>query len=42
LALGAVPDRTVDWQALSDPANYLGETKQMIDAVLERAHKLSC
>jgi 3-carboxy-cis,cis-muconate cycloisomerase len=36
----AVPDGTVDWQVLSDPANYLGETETIIDRVLERANKL--
>ena len=36
----AVPDGTVDWQALSDPANYLGETDKIIDSVLDCANKL--
>jgi 3-carboxy-cis,cis-muconate cycloisomerase len=30
----------VDWQALADPANYLGETEKIIDEVLERANQL--
>jgi 3-carboxy-cis,cis-muconate cycloisomerase len=30
----------VDWQALADPANYLGETEKIIDGVLERANQL--
>jgi 3-carboxy-cis,cis-muconate cycloisomerase len=41
LAEDAVPDGSIDWQALSDPANYLGETQQLIDGVLESANKLS-
>jgi 3-carboxy-cis,cis-muconate cycloisomerase len=36
----AVPDGTVDWQALADPANYLGETEKIIDGVLQRANQL--
>jgi 3-carboxy-cis,cis-muconate cycloisomerase len=36
----AVPNGTVDWQALADPANYLGETEKIIDGVLERANQL--
>jgi 3-carboxy-cis,cis-muconate cycloisomerase len=30
----------VDWQAMADPANYLGETEKIIDGVLERANQL--
>jgi 3-carboxy-cis,cis-muconate cycloisomerase len=30
----------VDWQALADPANYLGETEKIIDGILERANEL--
>jgi 3-carboxy-cis,cis-muconate cycloisomerase len=37
----AVPDAGIDWEALSDPGNYLGETQHMIDRVLENANKLS-
>jgi 3-carboxy-cis,cis-muconate cycloisomerase len=36
----AVPDGTVDWRALADPANYLGEAEKIIDRVLERANEL--
>jgi 3-carboxy-cis,cis-muconate cycloisomerase len=36
----AVPDGTVDWQALSDPANYLGETDRIIDRILDNANEL--
>jgi 3-carboxy-cis,cis-muconate cycloisomerase len=36
----AVPDGTVDWQALADPANYLGQAEKIIDRVLERANEL--
>jgi 3-carboxy-cis,cis-muconate cycloisomerase len=36
----AVPDGTVDWQALADPANYLGEAEKIIDRVLDRANEL--
>jgi 3-carboxy-cis,cis-muconate cycloisomerase len=36
----AVADGTVDWQALADPANYLGETAKIIDSVLDRANEL--
>jgi 3-carboxy-cis,cis-muconate cycloisomerase len=38
--LATVPDGTVDWKALADPANYLGETEKIIDRVLERANEL--
>ncbi len=36
----AVPDGTVDWQELADPANYLGEAEKIIDRVLDRANEL--
>ncbi|HEX7227955.1 MAG TPA: 3-carboxy-cis,cis-muconate cycloisomerase [Candidatus Binatia bacterium] len=36
----AVPDGTVDWQELANPANYLGEADKIIDGVLERANEL--
>ena len=36
----AVPDGTVDWQELADPANYLGEADEIIAGVLERANQL--
>jgi 3-carboxy-cis,cis-muconate cycloisomerase len=38
--LATLPDGTVDWQALSDPANYLGETDRIIASVLDRANEL--
>jgi 3-carboxy-cis,cis-muconate cycloisomerase len=34
-------DSAVDWQALSKPENYIGESNKIIDRVLERANKLS-
>lgn len=40
LAGGAVPDGSVDWQALAAPENYLGETDKIIDAVLQQAKKV--
>jgi 3-carboxy-cis,cis-muconate cycloisomerase len=36
----AVPDGTVDWQELADPANYLGEAEKIIDRVLNCANEL--
>ena len=36
----SVPDGTVDWQELADPANYLGEAEKIIDRVLDRANEL--
>jgi 3-carboxy-cis,cis-muconate cycloisomerase len=41
LAGQAVKKGEVDWQALAKSENYLGETQKMIDAVLQRARKLS-
>jgi 3-carboxy-cis,cis-muconate cycloisomerase len=38
--LATVPDGTLDWEALANPANYLGETEKIIDGVLERANQL--
>ncbi|MGH7844308.1 MAG: 3-carboxy-cis,cis-muconate cycloisomerase [Candidatus Binatia bacterium] len=32
-----IPDGSIDWKRLADPANYLGETQRMIDRVLQRA-----
>ena len=34
------PSATIDWEALAKPENYLGETNEIIDAVLERARRL--
>lgn len=36
-----VPEKAIDWTALAEPANYLGETQRMIDRVLEEAKKLT-
>lgn len=41
LARGEGVDGAVDWQALSKPENYLGESNKMIDRVLEQARKIS-
>jgi len=35
-----VPVDAVDWDALANPANYLGEAKKIIDRVLQRAKNL--
>ena len=35
-----LPEGTLDWEALSNPANYLGETEKIIDGVLQRAKEL--
>ena len=40
LTAGALPDRAVDWQSLSAPENYLGDTQKIINRVLESANKL--
>ena len=37
---GTVAAGSVDWEALSNPANYLGETEKIIDGVLQRAKEL--
>ena len=39
LAGDAVKPGAVDWQALADPANYLGETDRIIERVLAQAKK---
>jgi 3-carboxy-cis,cis-muconate cycloisomerase len=36
LAGDAVPNGAVDWKALAEPANYLGDAQRMIDRVLGR------
>lgn len=41
LAGATIKPGAVDWRALADPANYLGEANQMIDRVLLEAEKLS-
>jgi 3-carboxy-cis,cis-muconate cycloisomerase len=40
LAGGSVTNGGIDWQALADPKNYLGETKKFISEVLQRAKKV--
>lgn len=35
------PDAGIDWNALADPGNYLGETQRIIDRVLGAAKKLA-
>jgi 3-carboxy-cis,cis-muconate cycloisomerase len=40
LAGATAATEAVDWQALAEPENYLGATKAIIDAVLQRARKL--
>jgi 3-carboxy-cis,cis-muconate cycloisomerase len=40
LAEVEVADGTVDWQRLSKPENYLGETQAIIDGVIERTKRL--
>ena len=32
--LSEISDAAVDWQALEDPANYLGSADQLIDSIL--------
>jgi 3-carboxy-cis,cis-muconate cycloisomerase len=41
LAGETVKSGIFDWQALADPANYLGETNQIIDRVLKQAKRIS-
>jgi 3-carboxy-cis,cis-muconate cycloisomerase len=36
LAKDSLPDGAVDWQALAEPANYLGESERFIAAVLQK------
>jgi 3-carboxy-cis,cis-muconate cycloisomerase len=40
LAGDAIKPGVVDWQALAEPENYLGDTEKIIDQVLESAAKL--
>ncbi|HMF49452.1 MAG TPA: 3-carboxy-cis,cis-muconate cycloisomerase [Candidatus Saccharimonadales bacterium] len=40
LAGDSVKKNQVDWPALADPGNYLGETEKIIDRVLKEAEKL--
>jgi len=39
-ARAALAAGAVDWEALSNPVNYLGETEKIIDGVLQRAREL--
>jgi 3-carboxy-cis,cis-muconate cycloisomerase len=41
LAGETVKSGVIDWQALADPTNYLGETNQIIDRVLKQAKRIS-
>jgi 3-carboxy-cis,cis-muconate cycloisomerase len=41
LAQGDIADGAVDWQKLAQPANYLGQADQMIDAVLASVKRIS-
>ena len=34
-------DTAIDWKALAEPGNYLGETQKIIDRVLKKAAKVS-
>ena len=34
-------DGAVDWQSLSKPENYIGQSNKIIDRVLEQANKFS-
>jgi 3-carboxy-cis,cis-muconate cycloisomerase len=38
--MATLPHGAVDWEALCNPANYLGETEKIIDGVWQRAKKL--
>jgi 3-carboxy-cis,cis-muconate cycloisomerase len=38
--MATLPDGIVDWEALCNPTNYLGETEKIIDGVWQRAKKL--
>jgi 3-carboxy-cis,cis-muconate cycloisomerase len=40
LAGDAIAPGTVDWPALAQPENYLGETEKLIDRVLESAERI--
>jgi 3-carboxy-cis,cis-muconate cycloisomerase len=37
---GTLPEGSIDWEALSNPANYLGEAEKILDSVLLRAKEL--
>jgi 3-carboxy-cis,cis-muconate cycloisomerase len=41
LTKSAVKPGAVDWQRLAEPKNYLGETRRILDAVLEKAKTLA-
>ena len=38
--MAALPQGLIDWEAVSNPANYLGETEKIIDGVLQRAKEI--
>ena len=38
LTASIIPGDAIDWQALSAPENYLGETEKIIDRVLKSAN----
>jgi len=40
LAADTVKSCVIDWQALADPANYLGESNKIIDRVLQQAKRI--
>lgn len=40
LTRSTIPENAIDWTALSDPKNYLGDADKIIDAVLENAKGL--
>ena len=37
---GLAPDANVDWFSLAQPENYLGQTQEIIDAILKSARDL--
>jgi adenylosuccinate lyase len=37
----SIPAGAIDWQALSQPENYLGEAAKMIDAAVQRAKNVA-
>jgi hypothetical protein len=37
LAGGAIENSAIDWRALAQPENYLGETEKIIDQTLKSA-----
>jgi hypothetical protein len=41
LAKDSIKKGEVDWQTLTDPKNYLGETKKLISQVLEQVKRIT-